>query len=83
MGAETRGHLFWGCDRACEVWNSTGIPFDAQGLAFPEFVDFIWHLIFRVQVGQELVTMVAWCMWFNRSEVWLGKPRQQGLVILQ
>ncbi|XP_075670069.1 uncharacterized protein LOC142639814 [Castanea sativa] len=86
MGAETCGHLFWGCDRACEVWNSTSIPFDAQGLAFPAFVDFIWHLIFRVRVGQELlelVAMVAWCMWFNMNEVWLGKPRHQGLAILQ
>ena len=86
MGAETSGHLFWGCDRACEVWNSTGIPFDAHGLALPEFVDFVWHLIFGVQVGLELlesVAMVAWCMWFNRNEVRLGKPRQQGVAILQ
>ena len=49
-------------------------------------MDFIWHLIFGVRVGQELlelVAMVAWCMWFNRSKVRLGKPRQKGLAILQ
>nr|POE90837.1 hypothetical protein CFP56_23131 [Quercus suber] len=27
--------------------------------------------------------MVARCMWFNRNEVQLGKPRQEGLAILQ
>ena len=27
--------------------------------------------------------MVAWCLWFNRNEVKLGKARLQGLAILQ
>ena len=27
--------------------------------------------------------MVAWCLWLNRNEVWLGKARQQGSSIVQ
>ena len=27
--------------------------------------------------------MVAWCLWFNRNEVKLGKARLQGLAVLQ
>ena len=61
------------------VWNLTSISFDAHKLAFPEFVDFLWHLIFGIRLVQELlelVVMVAWCMWFNRSEAQLGKTMQ-------
>ena len=79
MGAESSGYLFWGCNRACVLWNLTGISYDAHKLAFPKFVDFLWHLIFGIRLGQELlelVVMVAWCMWFNRNEAWLGKTTQ-------
>ena len=38
---ETSGHLFWDCTKAHEVWLATGISFDARGISFREFIDFL------------------------------------------
>lgn len=37
---ESDGHVFWDRPTTCEIWNLSGIAFDAQGLVFREFVDF-------------------------------------------
>ena len=45
---------------------------------FQKFQDFLWHLKFEYQVGEELlglVVTVAWCLWSTRNELRLGKVR--------
>ena len=32
--AETSGHLFWNCQRACEVWGAQSLLFQVQGITF-------------------------------------------------
>lgn len=72
---ETSGHLFWESPKAREVWTTTGIPFDTQGVYDRDFVDFIWYLMFMQLAGHnllELIFSVAWCMWHNRNKARLG-----------
>ena len=86
LGAESSEHVQWDCEKTREIWKLCGIPFEVCGINFPEFVNFLWHLEFRQRMGDdllELVVMVAWCLWFNRNEVRLGKGRLPSLAILQ
>ena len=74
--AESTGHVFWECEKAQEVWVLSSIPFDPLELLAPDFMDFLWHLKFRQQMGDELlelVVMEAWCLRFNCNEVRQGK----------
>ena len=80
---ESSRHVFWGCEKAREIWVLLAIPFEAH---VPEFEDLIWYLKFEQRTGNdllELVVMVSWAIWFNRNEVRQGKARQTSLAILQ
>ena len=69
--AENGRHVFYEGIKARKAWKVTGISFDAHGLSFPEFVDFLWYLIYVKHFGDELlelILMVAWCLWFSRNE---------------
>ena len=79
LGKENRGHLFWECEAAHEVWVQLGISFEAQGLRYNEFFDLVWYLMFVQQVGNdilEMLTMIAWSTWHNRNVAKHGSPRQ-------
>ena len=86
LGVESSGHVLWDCEKAQEIWKLSSIPFEVCGANFPEFLDFLWYLKFGQKMRDdllELVVMVAWCLWFNRNEVRLGKGRLPSLAILQ
>ena len=51
MEAKSEGRLFCNCEKTREVWNLTGIPFEAHILVFPRFADLLWHLMFKVGLG--------------------------------
>ena len=81
--AESSRHVLWDCEKAQEIWKLSSIPFEVRGANFLEFVGLLRHLKFRQRKGDdllELVVMVAWCLWFNRNEVRLGKARPPGLL---
>ena len=39
---ETSGHLFWDCTKAREVWLAMRISFDARGVSFREFIEYLF-----------------------------------------
>uniref|UniRef100_A0A7N2KMP7 Reverse transcriptase zinc-binding domain-containing protein n=1 Tax=Quercus lobata TaxID=97700 RepID=A0A7N2KMP7_QUELO len=83
--SESSSHALWDSKKAQEVWRISGLSFDAHGLVFPEFIEFLWHLKFGKCMGDdvlEFVIMVAWCIWYNRNAVHQGKERQACEAIL-
>ena len=83
---ESSEHVFWGCEKAQEIWTISGNSFETPGVNFPKFKDLIWQLKFEQRVKNdilELIIMVSWAIWFNYNEVRKGKARQIGQAILQ
>ena len=86
MELESSEHVFWGCEKAQEIWTISGNSFETPGVNFPKFKDLIWQLKFEQRVKNdilELIIMVSWAIWFNYNEVRKGKARQIGQAILQ
>ena len=82
LAPEIVGHLFWDCTITKEVWNLSNIPLDKNGLHHRDFMDFLWHLIFKQHVDTKLVELViitAWSVWLSRNNARLGKARQSPL----
>ena len=78
MESESSEHVFWGCEKALEIWTLSIIPLEAHKVTFPKFEDLIWHLKFEQRIRNDLVKlfiMVSWAIWFNRNEVRQGKAR--------
>lgn len=72
---ETSGHVFWNCTIAREVLTLTSIPFETQEVVFPEFMDFMWYLMYIRNLGDKvlkIMVMVAYCLWLSRNEVQLA-----------
>ena len=85
MEAKSSGHLFWQCDKAQEIWTTSGILIDSSGVRFNEFVDLLWHLKFVQHVGNEileLVITIAWSIWFNQNQVRQGKVDRSTSMII-
>lgn len=85
LASKTTAHLFWKCTKAVELWDISGISFDTHGVRFHDFVNWLWYLIYKKHVGNdllELIVTITWCMWFNRNKVRMVQPRQMGSQIL-
>lgn len=68
------------------MWNLTSISFNAYGMDFPKFADFLWYLMYIRKFGDELmelVIMVAWCLWFSRNRVRQERARLHESTIVQ
>ncbi|KAK9992957.1 hypothetical protein SO802_022660 [Lithocarpus litseifolius] len=82
---ETTGHVLWSCEKAQEVWLTTGICTHNHDVRFNSFLDFLWHLVFEQHVGDELLSLsvtIAWSFWQNRNKARIGGTRQNSQAIL-
>nr|XP_023915109.1 uncharacterized protein LOC112026651 [Quercus suber] len=66
MEAESNEPLFWKCDKAREIWTTSGIQLTQ-------------HVGDEIL---ELVITIAWSIWFNRNQVWKGKADQSANMII-
>ena len=45
--AESLGHIFWGCSRACDVWHSSKLFRNIDNLRFHSFMDVLWFVMMK------------------------------------
>lgn len=85
LETESSGHLFWHCAKTYDIWPLSAFPLDMHGVHSHEFIDLLCHLRFAQHVGNDVLELIithAWCIWYNRNQVRLGKPTQSvGMII--
>ena len=59
LASKTTAHLFWKCTKAVELWDISGISFDTHGVRFHDFVNWLWYLIYKKHVGNDLLELIV------------------------
>ena len=83
---ETNGNVLWECEKAQDVWTSSGIPIQHHGTRFGLFLDLFWHLMLVQHAGDELVGLtvaIAWSLWHERNIARTGGTWQTRTGIIQ
>ena len=55
---ESSEHVFWGCEKAQEIWTISGNSFETPGVNFPKFKDLIWQLKFEQRVKNDILELI-------------------------
>ena len=58
MELESSEHVFWGCEKAHEIWTISGNSFETPRVNFPKFKDLIWQLKFEQRVKNDILELI-------------------------
>nr|POE75844.1 hypothetical protein CFP56_05113 [Quercus suber] len=86
MAEETSGHLFWSCQRACDIWWFFALFQESRVQHFGSFMDMLWYVVMTAHWEHnevEKLIVVAWALWSNRNECKNGGAKKSCQALLQ